>query len=121
MLAIYFFQISTQKQNLDKNYKLISDSQIILIIKGTDKQQILNSGFNQKPSEILVNGNKINKTDFYIDDLKLEENNITIRFNKTLTSCFRMFYGISNITKIIFNIIDFSGTNTASMFRDCII
>ena len=119
MLDNYFLSISAQKQSLGKINKLISDSEIILTVLGTDKQQILNSGFNQEPSEILINGNKINKTDYYVDDLKLEENNITIRFNKTLTNYFRMFYGLSNIKKIIFSIFDFSGTNTASMLRGC--
>ena len=118
-LSFIFFSISTQNQSINKINKLISDTEIILTIIGTDRQQILNTEFNQLPSEILVNGNKINKTDYYVDDLKLEENNITIRFNETLTTCCKMFYRCSNIKIITFNMFDFSGTNTEGMFADC--
>ena len=82
---------------------MLSNSEIILTIKGNDTQQILNNKnseiyeygnevvnyyiFNDTPSEILVNGNKIDIIDFYVHDLILEENFITIRFNKSLTNC----------------------------------
>ena len=42
-----------------------------------------NYKFDDKPSEILVNGMKINKIDYYVYNLTNEENNITIKFNKT--------------------------------------
>ena len=118
-LPFIFFSIATQKQNINKINKLICDSEIIITIIGTDRQRILSTEFNQTPSEILINGNKTNKTDYYVDDLKLGENNITIRFNETLTSCHKMFYRLSNITQITFNKFDFSGTDTANMFAYC--
>ena len=65
----------------------------------------------------MVNGNKINKTDYYIDDLKLGENIITIRFNETLTNFLKMFYRFSNIKQITFNKLDFSWTDTANIFE----
>ena len=61
-LIFISFSISTQKVNLNKINKLISDSEIILTIKGINQQQILKNGYNPKPYEILVNGNKTNKT-----------------------------------------------------------
>ena len=134
-LISIFFSISIQRQNLTKINKLIFDSEIILTIKGTGNQPILNNKtiklwdrasskhknyiFNDKPSEIFVNGNKINKIDFYVYNLTLKENNITIRFNKTLTNCNVMFFGLSNIIKIKFNIFDFSGTNMIGIFGHC--
>ena len=128
--------------NSNKNYKrykkrkFLSNSEIILTIKGNNTQQILNNKnseifdygnnwklnylFNDFPSEILVNGNKIDIIDFYVHDLKLEENNITIRFNKSLSNCNVMFYGLSNITTIIFNNFDFSQvTSVKGIFYGC--
>ena len=116
-LLFIFFSITIQKLYINK--KIISDSEIIITIIGIDRQQILNNEFYLISSEILVNGKKINETDYYVDDLKLEENDITIRFNETLTSCDRMFFGCSNIIKITINMLDFSGTNTDRMLAFC--
>ena len=116
-LPFIFFSIATQKQNINKINKLICDSEIIITIIGTDRQRILSTEFNQTPSEILINGNKTNKTDYYVDDLKLGENIITIRFNETLTNFLKMFYRFSNIKQITFNKLDFSWTDTANIFE----
>ena len=120
---------------LYKKMKLISDLEILLTIKGKNTQQILNNQsvqmcyndndcedflFNTKPSEILVNGIKTNIIDFYVYNLTLEENNIKIRFNKTLTNFNMMFYGLSNITYIEFkNSNSLQITNMAGMFYKC--
>ena len=83
---------------------------------GNDTQQILNTEtvilgegdlapnytFNITPSEILVNGEKVNYIDYYVYNLTLEINNITIKFNQTLTNCNVMFSGLSNISNITF-------------------
>ena len=61
-----------------------------------------NYTFNITPSEILVNGEEINYIDFYVYNLTLEINNITIKFNQTLINCNVMFYGSSNILNITF-------------------
>ena len=117
-LLFISFSKYTGKQNL---YKIISDSEIILTIKGNDTQPILNDKaielsdlnakyhnytFNEIPSEILVNGNKIDIIDYYVYNLTLDENNITIKFNTTLTNCNVMFAGLSNIIKIYFKKFD---------------
>ena len=120
---------------LYKKMKLISDLEILLTIKGKNTQQILNNQsvqmcyndndcedflFNTKPSEILVNGIKTNIIDFYVYNLTLEENNIKIRFNKTLTNFNIMFYGLSNITYIeLKNSNSLQITNMAGMFYKC--
>ena len=125
------FSIYTVERSL---YKLNYESEIILTIKGNNTQPILNKKtielsdlyvkyhnytFNETPSEILVNGNKINIIDFYVYNLTLDENNITIKFNKTLENCNVMFAGLTNITKIYFKKFDFSGTNMIGMFYEC--
>ena len=130
-LIFISFSIFTGKKSL---YKVIFDSEIILTIKGNNTQQILNNStikitdsndilnnyvFNELPSEILVNGNRINTIDFYVYNLTLDENNITIKFNKTLENCNVMFAGLSNITKIYFKKFDFSTTQMIGMFQTC--
>ena len=52
-LSFISFSISKQRQSINKINKLVSDSEIILAIIGTDRQQILSTEFNQIPSEIL--------------------------------------------------------------------
>ena len=68
--------------NKYKKRKLIYVSEVILTIRGKGTQQILNNKsiplwdykihgnknyiFNNKPSEILVNGKRANKIDFYV-------------------------------------------------------
>ena len=108
-LLFISFSIYSGKQNL---YKAICDSEIILTIKGNNTQPILNNEiiqlsdlnvnyhnytFNETPSEILVNGNKVNIIDYYVYNLTLDENNITIKFNKTLKNC---NFNISSATNI---------------------
>ena len=122
--------------NKYKKRKLIYVSEVILTIRGKGTQQILNNKsiplwnykihgnknyiFNNKPSEILVNGKRANKIDFYVYNLILEENNISIRFNEALTNCNAMFYGLSNIINIIFNNFDSSKvTSFEGMFHNC--
>jgi len=125
------FSIISGKQNF---HKIICDSEIILTIKGNNTQPILNNEiielsdlnvkyhnytFNETPSEILVNGNKVDIIDYYVYNLTLDENNITIKFNKTLKNCNVMFAGLTNIIKIYFKKLDFSGTQMIGMFYGC--
>ena len=127
--------ICIRKQSLYKTKKLIFYSEIFLTIKGKDTQKILNNDlislyyssqktvqyqFDTLPSEILINGEKTNSIGFYVYNLSLEENNITIRFNQSLTNCYVMFCGLSNIIYINFNKFDSSQVmNMAGMFRGC--
>ena len=135
-LIFFMIIISFPIYNQNKLGRLIFDSEIIVTIKGKNNQQILNNKtyylenaiiqlnqnykFDYKPSEILVNGIKINKVDYYVYNLEEEENNITIKFNKTLKNCSVMFYGLSNLTKINFTNFDSSEvTNMDYMFYNC--
>ena len=85
-IFIIFFMIiiSFPASNQNKLDGLMFDSVIILTIIGRNNQQILNDKtiysnsffqfykFDNKPSEILVNGEKINKIDYYVYNLKEE-------------------------------------------------
>ena len=130
-LLFISFSIISGKQNL---HKVICDSEIILTIKGNNTQPILNNEiiqlsdlnvnyhnytFNETPSEILVNGKKVDIIDYYVYNLTLDENNITIKFNKTLKNCNVMFARLTNIIKIYFKKFDFSGTQMIGMFYGC--
>ena len=94
-ILLLSFSISIEKVNSNNINKLIYDSEIILTIRGTDRQKILNTAFGQTPSEIFVNGNKTDISGIYVNNLSLEENNIKIIFNETLRDCSKMFFGIS--------------------------
>ena len=100
--------------------KLISDSEIILTIKGNNYQKLFEYNYqNPKPSEILVNGIKINTTNNVIF-LELEENNVTIKYNQKLKNCAFMFNGLSSITNIVFKEFDTSAvTSMNKMFWNC--
>ena len=109
--------ISTKKQSTNKINKLISDTEIILTLKGNNTQKIL--GFGPRPSEVYINGERINVIGNSIDNLVLEENIIELRYNGTLTSCNSMFADLHNITKITFQRSDFNGTDVYDMFSNC--
>ena len=136
---IYFIlacnSICIEMKSLNKKNKFIFDSEIFLTVKGNGTQKILNDkeielyikqgelysySFPASPSEIFVNGKKINQIGFYVSNLSSEENNITITFNRTLTSCNVMFAGLSNITYINFNKFDSSKVHyMTGMFYGC--
>ena len=111
--------------------KLNKFSEIKLTIKGNGNQTILSNNkrktinketyqFTSKPSEILVNGNKVNYSDYKVYNLTEEENIITIRWNYQLTSCAGMFNYLDNITKIEFFNLDTSKVTTlVCMFCFC--
>ena len=109
---------------------VISDSEIRITIKGNGTQYILNNKnysyngfslqFTNLPSEILINRNKIDNIDYIITNLTGIENNITMKWNKSLINCNVMFYNLTNITKIDLSDFDSSHvTSMISMFKYC--
>ena len=92
-------------------------SEIKLVIQGQGIQYLLYQEFGIRPSDILVNGISVNSI-YY--DLNEASNDIILRFNETITSCYRMFYSLSNIKKVNLSNFDFSNTiNLTSMFQGC--
>ena len=70
---------------LNKNIKMLNDySEIEIIIKGNVKQKILSKSFTPLPNSILING--IGKTVDHEYDLIYDRNNITIRWDNSITN-----------------------------------
>ena len=93
-------------------------SEVNLVIKGKGNQNLLSNKFEYTPSEVIVNGKskQCNKT----CNLDEEINNITLKFNGTIKSCYFMFRNLVNITEIDLSNFDTSQvTNMESMFHHC--
>ena len=110
-------------------YKLITlqfYSEIKLTIKGTGNQYILNTGINYYrkykgplPNYLFINGDSKIIINTMIYNFTEEYNNITLIWNSPLNSTSCMFYGVSNITKIVAS--HFDSTNLKDiryMFND---
>ena len=133
ILIIYIEKSKEKKINLRN---LISESEIIITINGTGNQTFLNKKqiqindningkkknykFDYLPSEILVNGELADITSSCELNLTNEENEITIKFNRTIDNCNVMFYNLPNITKIDLSKFDTSQiTEMKAMFYGC--
>jgi surface protein len=122
-LFLFFSLIIVLNLCLSKNIKLrrLSDiySEIKIVIESKGYQQILNQDFIDKPYKIYINDTEQNITD-YIYNLTDEVNEIRLIWNKTLTNCSKMFYGLSNIKMINFSNFDTSQvTKMDYMFYGC--
>ena len=107
-LYIFFIIIYLSKGSFSFKRQLNLDSEITITIKGNGTQNILSSRFNHVPSEILINGVKTKKLGYKVYNLKQQENNITIKWNYSLTNCSWMFFNLNNILKIDFSNFDSS-------------
>ncbi len=119
-LIFLFLSIFLTKESKYNLRILNYDSIITLTINDTGVQNILYNKFSVKPYEVLVNGvlqrNVTNKV--LLEEKK--ENVIIMKFNTTLITSEKMFYGLSNITKIDFSEFDFSQvTSMKFMFNEC--
>ena len=117
-----------------KTIKLIFNTEITLTVNGSGTQRILNNNdaiikengnpdnyiFGHKPSRILVNEEQIEGTNYWVDDLSEEINNITIIWDYPLTNSSSMFINLENITDIYFTEFDTSKVvSMDNMFRNC--
>ena len=90
--------------------ELSCDNYIIMTIKGTGEQPILNSENTniRKPDKIIINEDETNKIEiteniqYTVQDLTLETNKIKLIWNDVTnsicTSCYNMFKDLTNIT-----------------------
>ena len=118
LLLLFVIKITISNSILNTNiiYNLVSE--IHLTIKGNGNQNLLNEKFPYDPSEVLVNGKlkQCNKT-CYLDR---ELNNVTLRFNQEITSCYFMFRDLKNIIELDLSNFDNSKVTTMqSMFHHC--
>ena len=75
-------------------------SEINITVEGTGRQQILYYSFDLLPNETLVNGVPQISNYKYAYNLVDQTNIITLRWNYQVTTCFKMFYELNNITSI---------------------
>ena len=113
-IFIFIFLISISKiKNL---------ATILLTIKGTGNQQILNGQFNPIPSQIYINDVLQDYVGIYAYNLEKEINYIIVKWNEDIEiySTYKMFYQLTNIIGI--DIIDFIMPNffdSRDMFHGC--
>ena len=96
------------------------NSEIHLVIQGSGPQKLLGDDYSGvKPSEVLVNGvrdDSCSKTCY----LEGDKNNITLKFDTQIKSCYCMFYFVENIIEIDLSNFDASKvTYTGFMFNGC--
>ena len=96
-----------------------SYSDIHLIIRGSEVQTVINSGFISFLSEVYIDGEK--KTEVASSyELIGETSNITLRFNSQIESCESMFHSLGNLIEIDFSDFDASKvTSMLTMFWGC--
>ena len=111
--------ILTKQQYKMRKYSF--SNEITIKINGTDIQNILNENFFDKPNEIYIEGNSyLIDAQNRIINLTNYENNITLKWNYTLTDCTRMFYGLSNLKEIDLTYFDLSQVTAMNlMFGNC--
>ena len=102
----------------NKNIKIYF-SEINLIIKGNNEQNILSEEFSLEPDQVFVNGvlnNSCKKTCFLNNEL----NNIVIIFEKKIESCKNLFKSLDNLIEVDLSNFDTSKvTNMDCMFDNC--
>ena len=112
---IFYYIIPAKIRTILKN----SLSEINLIVRGNGNIDFLYSSYSITPSEVLVNGIKddsCERTCNLIEDI----NNITIRFEEQIESCYKMFYELKKIIEVDLSNFDFSKVNDISyMFYSC--
>ena len=106
-------------------------SVINMTIKGNGTQYILNNKyiecgpdssmiFNSIPDQLYVNDELQNYTGFSVYNLKNDINNISIRWNYSITNCNSMFGGLSDVLDIDLSNFDASEViDMTCMFKEC--
>ena len=110
---MYFPLSKNNLRQIDKK------NEIFLTIKGTGNYQLIMMGNKYIIYEVIINEEKMQKaTSIY--QLTNPENNVTIRFNYSLTTCNQMFYGIEDLLTVDFSNFDSSQvSDTRGMFYGC--
>ena len=113
------FAISLKKLILKTIYNLSYFSKIHIVVKGSGERKLLYDNFDIEPFEVLVNDIKDDSCKKTCN-LPKEINNVTLRFNREINSCYRMFKNLINIIEIDLSNFDFSKVaNMYAMFGDC--
>ena len=120
-LAFNYFLYLLEIISLILSFKITAgnSSEIHLVVKGGQNESNFTYNFEIEPSQIIVNGIQKNScTEFC--ELEYKDNNVTIIFNVSIESCFKMFNQLQNVKEIDLTNFDFSGVKSmSSMFYNC--
>ena len=96
------------------------NSEIHLVIQGDGEQKLLSNLYSGvAPSEVLVNGIKDDSCSKTCN-LEGDRNNITLKFDTLIESCYGMFYFVENMIEIDLSNFDASKVaNMGYMFIGC--
>ena len=101
-------------RNLDDYY-----SEINLFVQGSGEKQVICNDFSVTPSEVLINGVPLDIPSKKVA-LEGDRNNVTLRFDTQIESCYQMFFNLVDIIYIDLSNFDASKvTSMYWMFRGC--
>ena len=110
------------KKDIKYKFRKVEEysTEIIIKIKGSGYQSILNNDFKSLPNEIYLNSDKI-KNVSNILFLENNENIIKMVWNKKITNCKKMFSGLPTVTYINLSNFDLSNVkDMEGMFNNCL-
>ena len=124
LLLIYFMIIIIIKDSASLRIRKINEineiNEITITIIGTGRQNILNSVFLQKPSEIIVNGNPSNLDSENKINLESDVNIIIMKWDIIVNSCKDMFKYVTNLKEVDLSKFEgFEIKSMESMFHGC--
>ena len=122
-INLFINVISRNKtEDNNNNRKLSLANEIKIKILGKGNQNVMNSEFSSKCTEIIINGNQaVLEENNTVSNLESEvENIIVMRWDYKLNNCFSMFMELTNIIEIDLSNFDASElVNMNKMFFSC--
>ena len=118
---LIIIQVNSILKSRCKHILFLERNQILLKIKERGKISIINSGFSPKPSSYYLKDDQNPKTlNGSTIDFTNSQNEVTLIFTRTITTCNSMFKGCSKITEI--DLSNFNSNNVGNidyMFDGC--
>jgi len=121
LIISLIFPISSHKIKSEK-IKLCSNSEIIIKVKDSNTQEIINREFYYKPDEVYLNGVLITLLDGNkVENLDYNINTILMKWYNQINTCQNMFASITSIEEIDLSNFNFSKvSSTEKMFYQCV-
>ena len=122
LILIFYNSISLTGENSLEIRRLENQSKITMIINGEDGEtQILGDSFSDSSYEVQINGKHAGSSPNKAFNLANGPNNVTLIFDKEITSCANMFSNIKNLLEIDLSNFDSSKViNMEKMFYGCV-
>jgi len=121
LIISLIYPISSLKIKKEK-LKLCFNSEIIIKVKDSNTQEIINKDFLYKPDEVYHNGKSITLLDGNkVENLDYNNNTILMRWHDQLITCQNMFANITSIEEVDLSNFNFSKvSSTEQMFYKCV-